>query len=139
MPRRSLSRDTLHEIGARRRKDRDVTALLWEIKRLRDLLATIAGQLVELRHDEPVHREYFQTHLEDLLEVERVRFGPGTVKPTRLYGGEPERGPVTGHAERRAQRVTEENERGAKQQERTEREGTQDERAAKRAAARKRG
>jgi hypothetical protein len=112
MSRRSLSRDTLHEIGSRRRKDRDVTALLWEIRRLRDLLKTIADQLPQLRHEEPVHREYFQARLEDLLEAERVRFDPKTFKPRRLYGGKPERtGP----------------------------EGTEGERAAKRAAARARG
>ena len=139
MPRRPLSRDTLHEIGARRRKDGDVTALLWEIKRLRDLLATIAAHLSELRHKEPVHSAYFHERLQDLLEAERVRFDPGKVKVTRLYVGKPERGPVTGHAERRAQQVREESEREAKQQERTRPEGTEDERAAKRAAARKRG
>ena len=112
MPRRPLSRDVLHEIGTRRRKDRDVAALLWEIKRLRDLLATIGAQLVELRHEEPVHSEYFHGHLQDLLEAERVRFDPGTVKQPRLYGGKLKRpGP----------------------------EGTEGERAAKRAAARARG
>ena len=121
MPRRPLSRDTLHEIGTRRRKDRDVTALLWEIKRLRDVLATIAAHLGELRHDEPVHSAYFHDRLQNLMEAERVRFDPGTVKPTRLYGGKPERGPVTGHAERRAQRVREENEREAKRRARQER------------------
>lgn len=112
MPRRPLTRDVLHEIGTRRRKDPDVTALLWDIKRLRDLLATIASNLAELRHEEWAHREHFQARLEDLLEAERVRFDPGTSKPRRLYGGKPERtGP----------------------------EGTEGERAAKRAAARERG
>ena len=89
-----------------------MAALLWEIKRLRDLLATIAAQLEGLRHEEPVHREYFHGSLQDLLEAERVRFDPGTFKPKRLYGGKPERtGP----------------------------EGTEGERAAKRAASRERG
>ena len=91
-----------------------MAALLWEIKRLRDLLATIAAHLGELRHDEPVHRAYFHERLQDLLETERVRFDPGKVKATRLYGWKPERGPVAGHAERRAQQVREENEREEK-------------------------
>ena len=112
MPRRPLTRETLHEIGALRRKDQDVTSLLWEIRRLRELLETISAQLGELRHEEQAHREYFHSRLEDLLEAERVRFDPNTNKPRRLYGNKPERtGP----------------------------EGTEGERAAKRAGARARG
>ena len=55
--------------------------------------------------------------------AKRARFDPGTVKPTRLYGGNPERGPVTGRAERQAQRVWEENEREAERQEARGRKG----------------
>lgn len=105
MPRRPLSCDTLHEVGIRRRSDRDVKALLWAIKRLRDLLTSIGALLDQLRHDEPVHREYFHGELQDLLEAERVRFDPKTIKPPRLYGGKPERtGPEGTGGERAAKR-----------------------------------
>jgi hypothetical protein len=125
MSRRPLPRDTLHEIGTRRRKDRDVRALLWEIKRLRDLVATIASNLAELRHEESTHRDYFHGRLEDLLEAERAGFDPKTCKPARLHGGKPEREPVTGHAQNRRARIEaeerEQSEREAKRKARQER------------------
>ncbi|HZM44750.1 MAG TPA: hypothetical protein VFC14_07950 [Burkholderiales bacterium] len=100
-----MIRSQLHAIAVRRRGDPDVAALLWEIKRLRDLLATIGAHLSELRHEEPTHREYFHSRLQDLLEAERVRFDPKTFKPGPLYDGKPERtGPEGTEGERAAKR-----------------------------------
>ena len=112
MPRRPLSRDVLHEIGRRRRKDRDVTALLWEIKRLRDLLEAIDAQLAELRHEEPAHRGYFHGRLEDLLEAERATFESGTFRAQGLYGAKPERSRPEGTEGERAAKRTARRERG---------------------------
>jgi len=125
MPRRPLTRDVLHEIGTRRRKDPDVQALLWEIRRLRELLAAAAGFSAELGHEQPVHQEYFRGRLQDLLDEERVRFEPKTFRPKPLYGSKEQREPPMGHAQRRIAKYEaeerEKNEREAKRQARRER------------------
>jgi hypothetical protein len=119
-----LTRQDLHEIGVRRRGDRDVKALLWEVKRLRDLLVTVHGLAAQLRADEPVHRDYYLWQLENVFEGERHRFDAVPAKAVRPGGGKPERGDVKHYARRRLEQVEEESgstERRAKKEARARR------------------
>ena len=100
-PRRKLSLEELRDIARQRRGDSDVQALLWEIKRLHDLLVTArdmtnpVAAVLDLTARETVLRR-----LEELLEDE-----PALREQVDSRYGKPKREPTTGYAQRRIAQV----------------------------------
>src|SRR5262249_30281355 len=88
-------------------RDADVKALLWEIKRLRDVMGTAESMTRQLHSDQPVHRDYFLGRLEELFARERYWFGAKALESSSLQGRKPERQAVTGYAQRRIEQVGE--------------------------------
>ena len=111
--------------------------LLWEIRRLHEVLVQARNILAELGRYEsdPERGKRAYAVLKALANEpagiaatapDRIRHNPSLPDTRPLMRWKPGREPGTGQAERRAQQVREENEREAKRQERAGPERTED-------------
>ena len=107
----AMSISQLHQIAVRRRGDGDIKALLWEIKRLHELIVQCQAMITELdRYDTDSARGKRTLQLLKALGKEPAAAGslaPPRVRDPSLPDSRPlqrrklEREPVTGYAQRR--------------------------------------